>query len=81
MTTEYDDILDGLFHACALRAYLDQARAQQGWPDPEPTRRRAYDYYEHALAEKNRQKSPPVAQGGEGETDRPTASELSRRSA
>jgi hypothetical protein len=57
MTAEYDDILDGLFHGCALAAYLDQAAAQQGCPDSEATRRRAYRYYEDALAEKNRQKS------------------------
>jgi hypothetical protein len=63
---DYDDILDGLFHACALRAYLDQAKAQQGWPDPEATRRRAYEYYERALAEKNRRKSPPDAEAGDG---------------
>jgi hypothetical protein len=57
MPPEYDDILDGLFHGCALAAYLDQARHQQGWPDSEATRRRAYDYYEAALAEKHRRKS------------------------
>jgi hypothetical protein len=25
MTAEYDEILDGLFHACAWAAYLDEA--------------------------------------------------------
>jgi hypothetical protein len=60
-----DDILDGLFHACALRAYLDQAVAEQRWPDPDATRRRAYDYYERALAEKNLRKIPQ-AEAGEG---------------
>jgi hypothetical protein len=53
VTDEYDEILDGLFHACAWAAYLDQAREEQGWPDPEATRRRAYRYYEDALAAKN----------------------------
>ena len=62
MTAESDDdILDGLFHGCALAAYLDQAAAEQGWPDSEATRRRAYRHYEDALAEKNRQKSRPEA--------------------
>jgi hypothetical protein len=56
MTAEYDDILDGLFHGCALAAYLDEARETQGWPDSEATRRRAYRYYEDALAEKNARK-------------------------
>jgi hypothetical protein len=56
MTAIDDDILDDLFHGCALAAYLDQAAAE-GWPpDCEATRRRAYDYYEQALAEKNRPK-------------------------
>ena len=58
MTAESDDdIMDSLFHGCALAAYLDQAAEQQGRPDSVATRQRAYDYYEKALAEKNRQKS------------------------
>jgi hypothetical protein len=58
MTAESDDdILDGMFHGCALAAYLDQAGQQQGWPDVVATRQRAYDYYEKELARKNRQKS------------------------
>jgi hypothetical protein len=48
------DILDDLFHGCAVQAYIDEARAAQGWPDSEATRQRAYRYYEEALAEKNR---------------------------
>ena len=36
-----DDILDDLFHACSLAAYLQQAQIQRGWPDSEVTRRRA----------------------------------------
>jgi hypothetical protein len=48
-----DDILDDLFMGCALAAFLEQAEAQQGWPDPEATRQRAYRLYEDALAEKN----------------------------
>jgi len=49
-----NDILDELFPACALAAFLEQAWLQQGWPDSEATRRRAYQLYEEALAEKNR---------------------------
>jgi hypothetical protein len=51
-----DDILDDIFHGCALRAYLEQAAIEQGWPESEATRRRAYRLYEEALAEKNRAK-------------------------
>ena len=51
--TEADSILDDLFHGCALLAYLDQAEIDQTWPpDSEVTRRRAYRYYEEALAER-----------------------------
>ena len=48
-----DDILGDLFHGCALSAFLEQAHAQQGWPDSEATRHRAYKLYEEALAERN----------------------------
>ncbi len=53
MTAEYDDIFDSLFHNAAWDAFLDQAEQQRGWPDRELTRRRAFQYYEEALAEKN----------------------------
>ena len=53
MTEPRDDILDGLFHACALAAYLDQAAEEGTWPSSEGTRRRAFAYYEEALREKN----------------------------
>jgi hypothetical protein len=53
MTAEHDDILDHLFHACALAAFLDQAGEQRGWPDSEATKHRANRYYEDALREKN----------------------------
>ncbi len=61
MSDELDEILDGLFHVCAWAAYLDEARDRQDWPDPEATRRRAFDYYEQALAEKNRTRTVPEA--------------------
>jgi hypothetical protein len=52
-----DDILDSLFHGCALRAYLEVwARTGRLPPDSETTRIRAYQLYEEALAEKNRRK-------------------------
>jgi hypothetical protein len=55
MTGKPDDILDDLFHGCALRAYLE-VLAESGLfpPDSEATRRRAYHYYEAELAAKNR---------------------------
>jgi hypothetical protein len=55
MTADLDEILDDLFHGCAVAAFVDQAVAQGGPPDREATRLRAYRYYEEALAEKNRQ--------------------------
>jgi hypothetical protein len=64
MTAESDDdIMDGLFHGCALAAYVDQAALQQGRPDSVATRQRAYRYYEDALAEKNRRKTRQLEQG------------------
>jgi hypothetical protein len=55
----YDDVLDSLFHGCALHAFLDQA-AEEGRfpPDSEATRRRAYRYYEEELAKKNALRQP-----------------------
>jgi hypothetical protein len=53
MSDDADEILDGVFHACAFAAFLEQAHARQGWPDSEATRQRAYQLYEQALAEKN----------------------------
>jgi hypothetical protein len=59
ITPESSDsnIFDDLFHGCAFQAYLDEARAVQGWPESEATRRRAYRYYEEALAEQDRRRS------------------------
>ena len=51
-----DSILDDLFPGCALAAFLQQAKAEQGWPDIEATRRLAYAYYEQELAIKNGQR-------------------------
>ena len=39
-----------VFHGSAWAAYIDQAIAEQGWPDEEQTRLRAYRYYEEELA-------------------------------
>jgi hypothetical protein len=64
MTTDPDDILDSLFHGCALAAFVEQGCRQQGWPDPEATRRLAYKLYEDALAERSaarRQGAMPIA--------------------
>jgi hypothetical protein len=61
MADDTDDILDDLFQHCAWAAYLDQAVEQQGWPDSEATRVRAYRYYEDALARKERRPMKPCA--------------------
>ena len=61
MTAKLDDeILDSLFHGCALAAYLDEAAERQGWPDSVAVRQRAYRYYEDALAEKHRRKTAAI---------------------
>lgn len=52
-----DDVLDDLFHFCALRAYLEQAAIEGGMPNMESTRRRAYELYETALADRSQVKS------------------------
>ncbi len=58
-----DSILDDLFQGCALTAFVEQAHAQQGWPDAEAIRQRAYRLYEDALAEKNRAKDKVTPAG------------------
>ena len=48
------DIFEDRFQLCALRAFLEQAVIEQAMPpDRDATRRRAYELYEQALAEKN----------------------------
>ena len=56
--TDDDGFWDNLFLGCAFAAYIEQAQAQQGWPDSEATKRRAYCHYEQALAEKKRKPAP-----------------------
>ena len=54
MTDTLDEILDDLFHGCAFAAYLQVGAELNCWPPPvEATRRRAYELYEQALAEKD----------------------------
>ena len=51
MPAEFDgDILDDLFHGCALAAYVELAVECGKPPDSDATRRRAYALYEQALA-------------------------------
>jgi hypothetical protein len=77
MTAEPIDLLDDLFTACALAAFLDQAEAEQCWPDPEATRRRAYRYYEEALAEKNTKVSDsPRSETSDRTVERTTSERL-----
>ena len=53
MTAPEFDPLDDLFHACALSACMEQAALTGGSPDSEATRRRAFELYEQAVAEKH----------------------------
>ena len=48
-----DNIWDDMFHGCAFAAFIDQAIEERAPPDMEATRRRAFAYYEQALATKN----------------------------
>jgi hypothetical protein len=59
------DIFDDLFLGCALAAFLEQAHAEQGWPDPEATRRRTFRLYEDALAAKRGPEEPPLDKTGD----------------
>lgn len=44
------EILDDLFHGCALAAFVEQACLLGGWPDIEKVRRHAFMLYEHSLS-------------------------------
>jgi hypothetical protein len=58
--TAGDDFWDNLFLGCAFAAYVEQAAIERrSVPDSEATRRRAFDYYELAIAEKNRRAAAP----------------------
>lgn len=63
MTTAhpYDSVLDDLFHGCAAAAFVDEAICQQGWPGIEATRRRAFRYYEEALAARQDERQTDAA--------------------
>ncbi|HEX5270187.1 MAG TPA: hypothetical protein VFW33_06870 [Gemmataceae bacterium] len=73
MTGE-EEFWDDLFLGCAFAAFVEEAAEQAEWPDSEATRRRAYRYYEEALALKNRRREgsappptnrlPPPRDGG-----------------
>lgn len=61
MTDEsLETFLNDLFLGCALAAFVELAKACQGYPESEATRRLAYSYYEKALAEKKTQNSPDL---------------------
>ncbi|MEW4569510.1 hypothetical protein AB1L88_16720 [Tautonia sp. JC769] len=59
MTDELDDILDDLFHGCAFAAFVELAVERGTLPGEEETRRRAFAYYEHELAARDRARGLP----------------------
>ncbi len=62
MSEDLDDILDSIFHGCAVAAYCHQAAEEGNWPpDSEATKQRAFRYYEEELAKKNRAKTLALA--------------------
>lgn len=65
-----NDLLDDLFHGCALEAWLWTAGATGQWPpDSERTRRLAYALYEAALRTRQGQKPVDAApEPGRNET-------------
>jgi hypothetical protein len=38
-------------NGCDVAAFIEQAREEDGWPDPEATRQRAFTYFEQAHTE------------------------------
>ena len=53
MTAAPDPILDDLFHACALEAFVQESRSVGGWPHSEAVKQRAYRLYEEEMAKKS----------------------------
>ena len=53
MTRLDDDIFDSVFHGAAFAAYVEVAVASGGVPDEAATRRRAFQLYEEALADRH----------------------------
>lgn len=51
-----ENVLDDLFHGCALAAFVEQACRAGGWPESEDVRRQAYDLYEQSLSERSRRR-------------------------
>ncbi len=80
MSDDLDEILDSVWHGCAVAAYIDQMAEGSRWPpDSEATKQRAFAYYEEELAKKNRAKAFALAPvdssrspmiGGDGEVPR-----------
>lgn len=55
-----DPILDDLFHACAIEAFVQESRQVGGWPHSESVKQRAYGLYEEELARKSEPDGGPV---------------------
>ncbi len=53
MASRDDDVTRDLFHCCALIAFVEQAAAEGGPPDPEATRLLACRLYEQELKKIN----------------------------
>jgi hypothetical protein len=55
--TPDDPMWDDLWHGAAFETFVTVAREQQGWPDSNAVKKRAYRMYKDALAEKNATKA------------------------
>jgi len=58
-----DDIFNDPFHMIAFSAFIQEAKAVQGWPDSEKVRQAAYREYESVIG---LIRPSGVAGGGEG---------------
>lgn len=45
--------IDDPFHSCAFLAFVEEARAVQGWPDSERVRQNAYRRYEALIRKRD----------------------------
>jgi hypothetical protein len=50
--SDFDAFMDDIFHGCAFAAFVEEAAKVKAVPCSEATRRRAFRYFEEALAEK-----------------------------
>jgi hypothetical protein len=58
----FAEMLDDLFHGCAIAAFVEIACQSCSWPGSEATRQLAYRLYEAEIASRNEMKTSPSPQ-------------------